>query len=113
MSQQLLDRPQIRSTLEKMGRERVSEGVRVHGALGCSMARPRPQPAPDVRRGQPAAGLREEQRTVRAGGPGAAGEPRPAALEPARDGLQRLLADRHEARLAALALDADLLILEV
>ncbi len=32
MSEQLLDRAQIRAAVEEMGREGVSQGVRVHGA---------------------------------------------------------------------------------
>src|SRR5690349_6022926 len=104
MTEQLLDRPEVRATLEEMGREGVPQGVRVDRALRRSVARPRAQAAPDVARGEPASRLGEEQRAVGTWRAGAAREAGTAALEPARDGLERLLADGHEARLAALAL---------
>src|SRR3954447_26083550 len=96
-----------------MSGERVTERVRVHGALARGVARPRAQAASDIGRREPAAGLGEEQRAVAGGAFGSPREGGPATLQPAPDGLQRLLAGGHEARLAALALDPHLLVVEV
>src|SRR5215207_10921701 len=92
-----------------MSGERVPQRVRVDRALRRGVPRPRAQAAADVRRGEPPAGLGEEQRLLpRAGVERAAG-----ALQVAPDGAQGVLADGHEARLAALALDPHLLGVEV
>jgi hypothetical protein len=83
--------------------------MRVDRALGGGVPRPDAQAAPDVRGRQPAAGLRQEE-----GGLLAVGHERAAgALEVAGQGTQRRLTDGHEAGLAPLALDADLLGIEV
>src|SRR5687767_7655692 len=92
-----------------MSRERMPEGVRMHRALCRGAPRPGPQAAPDIRCGEPPAALGEEQRRLsRARVQGA-----PGALQVAPHGGQGVLAGRHEARLAPLALDADLLRVEV
>src|SRR5690349_18003783 len=92
-----------------MSREGVSKRVRMDRALGRRMAGPGPQAAPDVGGREPPAGLREQQRGRALGGL----ERGPAALEVARDGLQRGLPGGYEAGLGSLALDAQLLAVEV
>ena len=109
MAQQLLDRAQIRSALQQMGRVGVPERVRVHRALGRGVARPHPQSAPHVGRREPPAGLREEQRRL----VGGALQRGPAALEVARDGAQGGLPGGHVAGLGALAEHPQLLGVEL
>src|SRR5215212_6173987 len=92
-----------------MSRERVPERMRVDRSLRRRMSRPGSQAAPDVGGREPPTGLREEQRRL----PQARVERPAGALQVAADRRQRVLADRHEAGLAALALDADLLGVEV
>src|SRR3954454_4887187 len=87
----------------------MSQRVRVHGGLRCGMPRPGPQATSDVGRGQPAAGLGQEQRGL----PAARVERAARTLEIARDRAQGVLSDGDEPGLAALALDADLLAVEV
>src|SRR5215217_4515538 len=92
-----------------MRRERVPEGVRMDVPLGRGVPGPDAEAAADVGGREPPAGLGEEQRRI-AGG---ALERRAAALEVDVDRRQRLLADGHEPRLGSLALDPDLLRVEV
>src|ERR671913_1980615 len=100
MSQKLLDRTQICSAFQKVGGERVPERVwRDPGA-----ARLEPQPAADIGGRQALSGLRQEERRA-----GAAVEDRPAAREVAVERPPGVLAHRHYARAAALALHAHLL----
>src|SRR5688572_4908619 len=83
--------------------------MRMDRSLRCGVPRPRPQAAPDVRRREPPAGLGEEQRLLAVAGV----ERAASALQIAPDGAQRVLPGRHEAGLAALALDTHLLGVEV
>src|SRR5918911_5749089 len=92
-----------------MSREGVPEGVRMDAGLRAGVSGPGPQPASDIGRGQPPAAFRDEQGGLAI----AAVQRRPAALEVGGDGPQRRLPDRHEAGLAALALDPDLLRVEL
>ena len=48
MTQKLLDRSQVRTPLEEVGRERVPERVRVDPGLGCGVPRPDPQAAANI-----------------------------------------------------------------
>ena len=109
MAEQLLDRAQVRAALQQVRRERVAQGVRVDAALERGVPRPDAQPAAHVGGRQPAAGLAEEQRRLVA----AAREGRAGALEVARERAQRGLAGGNDPRLGALALDAQLLGVEV
>ena len=97
MAEQLLDRAQVGAALEQVRRERVAQPVRV----GDEAAQ---------RRGvEPAAARREEERVL-----GAARELRARLAQVARDEARRLLAERHDAVLRALAVpDVDELLLEV
>ena len=65
VAEQLLDRPQVGAAVQEVRRERVAQRVRRDPALDRGLSRPCLQTAPDVRRGQPAAGLGEEQRLAR------------------------------------------------
>ena len=62
--EQLLNRPQVGSALQEMGRKRVPEGVWMDRSLTGGVARPHAEAAADVGRGEPPAGLGEEQRRV-------------------------------------------------
>src|SRR5215211_800177 len=92
-----------------MSGERVPQRVRMDRALRRGVPRPGAQPAPDVGRGEAPAGLGEEE----SGLAGAGVERGAGTLQVAGDGTQSVLADGHEAGLAALPLDADLLGVEV
>ena len=95
--EQLLDRAQVGAALEQVGRERVPQAMRVRAEAA-------------QRRGvEPPAAGREEERVA-----GAAGELRPRPAQVARDPERRLLAERYDAVLRALAgADVDELLLEV
>ncbi len=97
MPEELLDHAQVGSALEEVRRERVPEAVRV----GSDTAQ---------RRGvEPAAARREKERVL-----GAAGERRASLAEVAGEPVRRLLAERHDAIAAALAVpNVDALLLEV
>ena len=82
----------------------------MHRALGRGVPRPGPQAAPHVGRREPPAGLGEEQRRLVRGRVASAAA---RALQVAADARAARLAGGHEARLAALALDAHLLGVEV
>src|SRR5829696_3743570 len=92
-----------------MSRERMPEGVRVDRALRCCGPGPRAQAPPDVRRGEPPAALGEEQRGLA----GTRVQDAPGALQVPAHGGDRVLPGGDEAGLAALALDAHLLPVEV
>src|SRR5215207_5152334 len=92
-----------------MSRERMPQRVRMDRALRSGVPRPRAQAAAHVGRREAAAALGEEQRGLA----GTRVERAAGALQIARHCPQRVLADGHEARLAALALDAQLLGVEV
>ena len=97
MSEQLLDRPQVGPALEQVRGEGVSQPVRV-----------RNEPAQCARVEPPAAGG-EEERVLRA-----ARELGPAVAQIAREPVRRLLPERDDAVLRALAApDAHELLLEV
>src|ERR1700740_705462 len=68
VSEQLLNDPQIGAAFQQMGCERMAEGVRVgvdqRRRARRGPTRPQPQASPDVRRGEPASRLREQQRRV-------------------------------------------------
>ena len=96
MPQQLLDDPQVGAALEEVGREGVAEAMR--------MAK---QPSHRARVETPAAHGQEEG-VVRAGR-----ERRPSRLQVARELERRLLAERDDALLAALAADVHDLAVEV
>ena len=94
--EQLLDRPQIGSALEQMGRERVPQPVRV-GEKAAERARVEPPAA----RG-------EKECVVRP-----AGELRSRIAQVPRDDVGCLLAERDDPLLAALAAHAHVLLFEV
>src|SRR6185312_5619668 len=106
--QKLLDRAQVRAALEQVRGEGVAQGMGRDAALHLGVAGPRPQPPAHVGGRQPPARLREEQRRAAI----AVSEGGPRALEVAGERLERGLADGHDPRLAALALDAQLLVVE-
>src|SRR3954471_24165668 len=106
VTQHLLDRPQVRTALEEMGGEGMTQGVRVYARLRRGVARPYAQAPPDIRGREPSAALGHEQRRLRIG----AHQRGPRALQIARDGAQRRLTRRHEPGLGTLSLDPDLLL---
>ena len=61
VAKQLLNRPEVRASLEQVGRERVPERVRIDTLerrnMGGRLARPRPQPPADIRGRQTTARL--------------------------------------------------------
>ena len=109
MSEQLLDDPQVGAALEQVRRERVAQRVRADAVRETGRRGPPTSPPP-----RPAA--------ARAGGRGRRGTPGPprvgatwcrarrrsrGAGHPARQPVERDVADRHEPLLVALADDAD------
>ena len=96
MPEQLLDRAQVGAALEQVRGEGVPQPVRV-GEEAAQRARV-----------QPPAARGEEERVVRA-----ARQLRPRLAQVAGDDVRRLLAERHDPLLAALAAHADELLLEV
>ena len=97
MAEQLLDRPQIGSALEQVGREGVPEAVRVR------------HQAAKGRRVEAAAADGEEE-----GVDGTAGELRPRLADIPGDPVGGLLSERHHPLLRALPLaHVDVLLLEV
>src|ERR1044071_4617866 len=109
VAEHLLDRPEVRSAVQQVGRERVAQRVRMGPALQRGALGPAPHTALYVSRRQPLAGLREEQRDLRAIGLQRGTRP----FHVAGQGPDGGLPDRHDPRLAALALDAHLLAAEV
>ena len=108
--EKLLDRTQVGPALEQVRRERMAQRMRV---------RRRPAPRRDASRRAGGAARRTSTAAARTSRGTARGvvvavlERRAGALEVARDRAQRRLADRHEAGLRPLALDAQLLAVEV
>ena len=96
VSEQLLDRAQVGTALEQVRREGVAEAVRMR------------QDSADRARVEPAAARREEERVLRT-----ACELRPGLAEIAPEHVRGLLAERHDALLAALAAHAHELLVEV
>src|SRR5216684_4661961 len=68
MSQKLLNRPQIGSSLQKVSGEGVPQPVRRSPGLDGSLAGPHAQPAAHVGGGQPPPGFGEEERRLLAAG---------------------------------------------
>ena len=117
MSQKLLNRPQIGSSLEQMGGEGVAQPVRRGPGLHGRVPSPDAQPAAHIGGREAPPRLRQEQRGLvlpsrRAGAAGGA-ERRAATLGVGAQRLERVLADGHHAGLAALALDPHLLVVVV
>ncbi len=96
VAEQLLDRPQVGAALEQMRREGVSQPVRMG------------QDAPQRRRVEAPAAHGQEQRIVRA-----ARQSRACIAQVPSDPPGGLLAERHDALLAAFAPHVDVLLLEV
>ena len=116
MAEQLLDRAQVGAAVEQVRREAVAQRVRRGLARGAGALRPAPHPAAHVARRQPPAAAAQEQRRARLVPRRRRGPPsrrvrerRPGALEVVAQRGHRGLADGHDARLAALALDPQLL----
>ncbi len=97
MAEELLDRPEVGAAFQQMRRERVAQPVRMRGE------------AAERARVEPPAADGEEQRVL-----GAAGEHRARVAQVLRSPERRLLAERDDALLAALAAaNVDQLLLEV
>src|SRR6266516_7123330 len=96
VAEQLLNRPQIRPAFQQMRCERVTQSVRMR------------EEASQRRRVEPAAARRHEERVLRI-----THELRARLVQIACELQRGLLAERHDALLAALAADVKLLLLEV
>ena len=109
MAEQLLDGAQVRPALEQVRCERVAQRVWRDSTGDRGLPNPALQAAAHVGGMQAPAALRDEQRLLSP----RADECSPPALEIAAESRLRGLTHRHEARLAALAVDAQPLALEV
>src|SRR3954454_16272593 len=109
VAQELLDRAEVGAALEQLRRERVAQRVGRDAALHLGAAGPGPQPGAHVGRRQAPPGPREKERRLAV----AVLERRAGAFQVVRDRPQRRLPRRNDPRLAALALDAQLLAVEV
>ena len=96
VAEQLLDHAQVCASLEQVRRERVAQPVRVG------------EEPPDRARVQAAAARREEERVL-----GAVGELRSRLVEVEPQPVRRLLAERDDSLLVALAPDVDRFLLEI
>src|SRR4051794_27606398 len=98
VSKQLLNCPQIGTSLEQVRRERVPQGMRRDAACDGCAPHPAGQAAAHVRGGKALARLRDEERGLLV-----VQQRWPATLEIAGDRAPRGLARGHYARLRALA----------
>ena len=108
MPEQLLNDAQVGPTLEEMGRERMTQGVRADSLGEAGACRRALDRGPRLLAGQSAASIAQEERpaTKRENMPDAEqADPRP--LVPARQPIERDVPHRDEPLLVALTDDAD------
>src|SRR3954453_5332323 len=104
VAKQLLNCPQISTSFEQMGGERMPQRMRSDTALHGRTPHRAAQAATDVRRGEALAGLRDEQRRL-----GLLQERGAATLQVARNRAPGRLPGGHDAGLRPLAEDTDVL----
>ena len=108
MSEQFLNDPQVRTALQQMGGERVTERVRADSIRQTSGPGGRLHEAERLLASHPPPPIAEEERAAALGCHVAEGEEtRPPVRDPANEPVERDVADGHEPFLVALSDDPD------